>query len=905
MTSMRNHSQDDRGLSSTAAFAGWMSDLLRYVSVLCQMITLAVVPWLLGGAIPQARLLLQMGAMTSSAFALLSIVFRRRLPDRFPLTAIPLLGLCGIGILQLAPVHQPTALQMAHAVHPDLARDLPAFAGRSQGEVKVRRTVLPADTRLAVGQFLAIAAFVITVHETATTQRVRALLLTSLVVSGCGMTGLALSQQFGTASAVIGNHWKVSDTVPFGCFVNPNNAAGWLIVCVTAALVLTGMSFRRDRSLGIRPGQRESAVQEKLWRLWTDGVSRLAALTPTQIVLVSSAAFLLAGVAATLSRAGIMAALLGLAALTLSRFRIAEWFFASLGAVVLMLAAAAFLVLIELDTLVLSELRTLKDPVSDATGRVLHWSDSLTSVLDFPVLGTGMGAYRFSTLPYQRHYSGRWFQRADNQYVEVLVESGVLGFLCCGALIVVGLMMTRRLLIQDSHGSALISDGRWLASGVLGILVALSSAAFFDYGVSLPSIALSAATLMVMLEQVWNSLNRREESSDVRRRPGLAGRLLNLTGWIAVAAATVLYIPDTLAACRVYDAQVPAERQLAKANVHQMFENGVTVRAALAAALQSRPDDFAGRRILALFEKHLGRTDLVARAERELPGQHSEARRENLFRQLMIGTLANELLKQKTSPEARAAGVEVLRAMLEKYPWDAAAHDLMQDCSFAPGISADLFLLETTGVRDADDRHSLASLRFAEPHSASQLYRVGLALLHAGRIGEATECWRDALNASDMFTGEILVAAASEMGHEQALHTFLPTTFEGCAKALNGVRSDSQLHTAVSAAADEYWEEKESAASISPSTALLRANQLEATNRLDEAVEWLTVILGEHPTNIPLRRLKAILLEKQGNTVESYNEWLTLLEFDPVNSEAEAALKRLIRLPPPVKSKSE
>jgi tetratricopeptide (TPR) repeat protein len=892
-------------LSSNAAFAGRFSDVLRYVSVLCQMITLAVVPWLLGGAIPQARLLLQVGAVTSSAFALLAVVFRGRLPERFPVTAIPLLGLCGIGILQLAPVYQPAALQMTHAVHPELAQNLPAFAESPQGELKVRRTVLPADTRLAVGQFLAIAAFIITVHETATTQRVRALLLTSLVVSGCGMTGLALSQQFGTASAVIGNHWKVSDTVPFGCFVNPNNAACWLVVCVSAALVLTGMSFRRDRSAGIRPGHRESAVLDKMWRLWTDGVSRLAALTPSQIVLVSSAAFLLAGVAATLSRAGIMAALLGLAALTLSRFRVAEWFFASLGAVALMLAAATFLVLIELDTLVLSELRTLKDPVSDATGRVLHWSDSLTSVLDFPVLGTGIGAYRFATLPYQRHYSGRWFQRADNQYVEVLVESGVLGFLCCGTLIVVGLMMARRLLIKDSRGSALISDGRWLASGVLGMLVAISSAAFFDYGVSLPSIALGAATLMVMLEQIWNSLNRRGESTTGLRQPGLAGRLLNLTGWIAVAAATLLYIPDTLAACRVYDAQVPAERQLAKANVHQMFENGDPVRAALAEALQNRPDDFAGRRILALFEKHLGRTDLVARAERELPGEHSDARRENLFRQLMIGTLANELLQQKTTPEAKAAGVEVLRAMLEKYPWDAAAHDLMKDCSFVPGISADLFLLEASGVRNADDRQSLASLRFVEPHSASQLYRVGLALLHAGRVEEATECWRDALNASDMFTGDILVAAAKGMGHEQALRTFLPTTFEGCAKALNGVRSDTQLHSAVSAAADAYWEQKGSGSSVSPSTALLRANQLEGSGRLGQAVDWLTVILGEYPTNIPLRRLKAILLEKQGNTEESYNEWLTLLEFDPVNSEAEEALKRLIRLPPPVKSKSE
>jgi len=46
--------------------------LFRGLSGLTAAVTLAVVPWFLGGAIPQAKLALQLGAILSSIFAIVA-----------------------------------------------------------------------------------------------------------------------------------------------------------------------------------------------------------------------------------------------------------------------------------------------------------------------------------------------------------------------------------------------------------------------------------------------------------------------------------------------------------------------------------------------------------------------------------------------------------------------------------------------------------------------------------------------------------------------------------------------------------------------------------------------------------------------------------------------------------------
>ena len=108
--------------------------LLRASAMWVIALTVSVIPWLLGGAIPHAKCVLLVGALAGSGLALSGCVLRKESPAAIPLTAWPLLGLCLIGLLQLMPVYEHPALQMKHAVKQSLAMDLPAF--QDEGAVR-------------------------------------------------------------------------------------------------------------------------------------------------------------------------------------------------------------------------------------------------------------------------------------------------------------------------------------------------------------------------------------------------------------------------------------------------------------------------------------------------------------------------------------------------------------------------------------------------------------------------------------------------------------------------------------------------------------------------------------------------------------------------------------------------
>jgi O-antigen ligase len=368
---------------------------------------------------------------------------------------------------------------------------------------------------------------------------------------------------------VAGNHWKVSPTVPFGCFVNPNNAAGWLIVCLAAAMYLTGGDFQSSRRYSVQSASQWTAFRDRVWYSWLDFVGRVAEMTTGQILSVTAVILLIAGIATTLSRAGIMAALLGLIAFSVSRVATGRWPAAFCSLIAILVVSVLFLSLMDLDTVVLSELQTLQDPVSDSTGRLLHWSSSLRSCLDFPLIGSGVSAYRCASMPYQRHYTGKWFQRADNQYVEVLVESGLLGFTCFIGLGVLGIVLAmRNLSARNRRPGPETTSASWLASSVILAITALSGAAFFDYGVSLTSVASGLVAMLALLENQYLHAGRFDPGAqNSEKLRGSAGGIAVFLVWLSLIGSSVVLLPDSAAAAESYSTVAAAERLIAQPNV--------------------------------------------------------------------------------------------------------------------------------------------------------------------------------------------------------------------------------------------------------------------------------------------------------------------------------------------------
>lgn len=872
-----------------------MGGLLTHAALGTATLTIAVVPWFLGGAIPHSDMVLQLGSIGAACFALAGITIGRRSAGGFAWSCLPLLGLTLVGVLQSLPIYSHPALDMQHSVQFELAEQLPGIGEVTSGSGVFARSVDPAATRAWICRSISLVLIGCVVFETAGSRGSVLFVSSGLVMSGCLMSALALSQRFGASQVLVGDHWKISPTTPFGCFVNPNNAAGWLIVCLASALFLAGALFRAPSvTLSRSIGGRVSFI-DLVWHSWQSLVGRVADLTIWQILVACSVTMLLAGLAATLSRAGIIAGGLGLLALLVSRLLAGRWMAAACCGMMLLLLCCAFLSLLELDTTVLSELQTLKDPVSESTGRLLHWSDSLTSFLDFPVLGSGLGAYRFASLPYQRHYTGKWFQRADNQYVELLVESGLAGGVCLLAYFLLAALFVRRV---TSHVATRVQydaeSPRWLASSVVFMGAALAGAAFFDYGVSLPSVAVAVVSLVALLERQSVELKSEKQALEKRVVDRSASWVFVPATWAMLLIPSVAMLPDTFASVCVYNAVAPIERLVNKPDYQTLLDSGDSRLDSLKTALKGRPDDLQGQRLRVLFLEMMARRTLL---QKLVAIQHRKPNEiQGLYANLNPVTLASLMLDERVSDSVRMQSRREIADSQIQYSWCEESRTLLKNSPFVLTVAISLAANDMLMGRLEDSQLAILQTRFAEPHAASALFQLGNLLFLADRVAECRQCWAQSIAASESFRPQILLRVSDKLGPETALRWFSPESYETSVRTALGVQRSSGLQVLLFKYASELWKTRQPR--ITEEIVLVRSLHLQATGAAEEALQCLAGYLAEYPSSVVVRKGRARMLEKAGLNGEAYDEWLRVKSFSPADTESDESLERLIQLPP-------
>ena len=875
--------------------ASFFGNCLRSCAVWVITLTVSLAPWLLGGAIPHAKCVLLVGALVGSGLALSGCVFRKEAPVAMPLTALPLLGLCLIGLLQLMPVYEHPALQMKHAVNHSLAMDLPVFQDPGAVQKSYPLTVLPAETRQGIAQLLAMVLIVLVVNDCATTPRDVAVVMVGLVLSGCGMTALAISQQYGVLEVVVGNHWKVSRSTPFGCFVNPNNAASWLIVCLAAAVYLCGRCFKSRDPGRIQPSRSWETLGDKVWLQWGRFLGRLAEMDSSQILASAAIILLTAGIAATLSRAGIVAATLGIAAFYMSRFLAGRWIASLVSLMLFLVLSSFFMNLMELDTNVISELRTLEDPVLESTGRLLHWTDSLQSCMDFPLFGSGLSAYRCASMPYQRHDTGKWFQRADNQYVEMLVECGFAG-LCC--YLAVGLLMMsfvfRVLVVRHGRTLVNIEVAELLGSASFLSVAGLAGAAFFDYGTSLASVASAFVTIMAILERWSVSKPKRDPAPGGNSGPNLLSGYTSVCVWFFVIVACLSQLPDALAAARIYDVTAPSERLIATSDFEGLTDSGDRLDQELKQSLLARPDDLLGQRVRVLLLELLCRRDLLLGM---LEGNEEPPERISaMFRQLDFASINFHLMDKSVPAQLKQAVQQEVEVALKKYEWQELSKALLRRSVGLPSVGLTQVESDLLFDDQASRSSGLAYLRFSEPNGTAALFEVGQILLRKGRLNEARECWSQSLVISEAFRPRMMIEVAMISGTEAALDWLMPPDYESCVNCILECKAHEQLLEKLIDRANQLWVEQ--APERTESVILLRAEHLMIMGDETQAIGVLDGYLHLTPRNLPVRKAKARVLERLGRNGDAYDEWLRIGSFYPNDPEVESALKRLVKLPP-------
>jgi O-antigen ligase len=640
---------------------------MHLIGPLVYVAALLLAPWAFGAVTPQAVWALTVTLLGLSVWRLLEVLSSRDdSPTFIPLASLVPLVLILVGIYQLLPAEESLVPRMTHAVHADLAA---TYESLGSG-----RTLSGTLTRTATAKvFFGLLTFLLGAQWFAT-PRARQWLLGALLVNGAALGFFGIIQSL-TWNGML--FWTVPlrfGGTPFASFVNRNNAAGYLNLCLAAGagwLLMRAGTMLAGRVRGVRTALRPASLRVRiLW--WIAGLNGVTLGIFGLIVLVCAA------VASSLSRGGGVAMLAGIAA-ALCGVRLVSRWSAVLLTVALALLAVGFVVWTGRGSVIDERLQTLGNPWEVAEGRLRHWRDTFGAVRDFPVTGTGLGTYGYANLPYQREESHAWYLNADNLFFELLVETGVVG----GSAFVAGFVLlgvTSVSLLRRTEPSA-------QAVGATGLVAAVTQAvqSTTDFGLLLPANALTFLALAGSVcgtacsvanydrsrIPVWLCLARADH------RPS------KLLASLVLAVSAGMFSLELLAATHAeYARNVVLPADSGRTRIGQFDE----LLEGAQAALRYRPDDAELHRSIGLW--WIDRYRLAAFEELRKEAGDDPVRARELWQATSVAVLHARILQlQQTGETAQAARLRALPIVQENLV-DAQRHLQLAE-SLAP-LSRDI-----------------------------------------------------------------------------------------------------------------------------------------------------------------------------------------------------------------------
>jgi len=262
--------------------------------------------------------------------------------------------------------------------------------------------------------------------------------------------------------------WTYATGLGRGTYVNRNHYAGLLEMVLP--FVVAGIWFRapwkHNTSYAIR---------------WHNPFSPETAFWFTRLLLF---AVVFTALVFSMSKMGIAAALTGLLLVTgIALVRSTKREGAAI-ALLLLALPAAYAIWIGLAP-VAEHFELLGRPGSLEQERLPIWRDTLALIRDYPLLGTGLGTYRWSSLHYQSHLLNYIYDHAHNDYLEFAADIGIpAALLLFGSLWLVALKVARRALILER------TQDRVLAAGCAGAMAAFLTHSLADFNLQIPANAL-------------------------------------------------------------------------------------------------------------------------------------------------------------------------------------------------------------------------------------------------------------------------------------------------------------------------------------------------------------------------------------------------------------------------------
>lgn len=441
---------------SAAAGRSKAVSLLSGLSQLILLACLLVSPWIFGGVQFNVQVVLCGAVLAAGGVCCASVLLNSsRVPKRQLLPFVPFLMIVAVALLHLLPTPW--------------------------------QSYYPAATRLEVARLVMAAGVfgIATVLFQSTASR--PMLWAMIAANGAVLAFFGVAHKL-RPDAGLFSYVPTHGGSPFASFVSKNSAAGYLNLCVAAGLGLLMWSRARSaRRLGkiakmqnpandVSPDHKHKGKRSPHSRFHAR--PRLDAIQIFAIALIVTC---LAGIFSSMARGASIAALSAGAITALSVPRRSRVMMILLCTTVGLLCFA----LISWSGLipqVESRLSTLGGDELTENGRWAHWSDALRAVSHSWLTGTGLGTYRYAYLPYQANTWTVWFHHAENQYLETLLECGIVGLAALLSLMTLIASQLYKLFKRGEHsGSADIRVAGLFAFCSMGIQ------SLFDFPLVIPS----------------------------------------------------------------------------------------------------------------------------------------------------------------------------------------------------------------------------------------------------------------------------------------------------------------------------------------------------------------------------------------------------------------------------------
>jgi O-antigen ligase len=463
------------------------------LTILCWLaaILIAITPGLVaadsGGVLPWTQWVAGCTAVAALVFALLPLSMQgRTFRSRAFTPSIGLLAFATIAAFQALPL--PSAWVTTIANESAQAYQFAAETLRlsdpthpATATTSYPISIAPWLTKLSAAFLVPLAVFALVSSQVFITRNRIAFLLTCFALTGAIQAGFGIYQMIHDPTATVWGIKSYYGGAPFGSYVSRSSAAVLLNLGLACGIGM--VAWRLAAITGASLSGDEFPFAELLDVLFDR----------TAMIGLVSALTCVAGLLACGSRGGLVGSIAGL----LLAFGLVQSIHRSRGLIPSLIAIALMAVILlvkfELPAKSLDRLQETPDMVMTEDGiedgRLDHWRDSLSAGAAQPILGWGLGTYRYAYLPFQKFSSGAWFINADNLWLEWFVESGIIGMvflLLALALFCATLQSLNSSPDPIDHG---LATAGWFALGSMAV------SQFFDFGLRVPANSIAATVI--------------------------------------------------------------------------------------------------------------------------------------------------------------------------------------------------------------------------------------------------------------------------------------------------------------------------------------------------------------------------------------------------------------------------